>query len=163
MKNIIYLFLLVIIESSCGNYKEESKNDAPVKDASLAYFGDSITMENATPSDHLIGQMHGKDSLKIKLTGIISEVCQKKGCWMTMNIDGGKSMQIRFKDYGFFVPKDASGKTAFIEGVAFNDTIPVAELKHYAEDEGKSKEEIEKIAEPEISVSFEASGVIIKK
>ena len=63
----------------------------------------------------------------------------------------------------FFVPKDASGKTAIFEGVAYNDTIPVNDLKHYAEDEGKSKEEIEKITKPEVTISFEAHGVIIKK
>jgi hypothetical protein len=163
MKKLLYLPLVLIIASSCGETKQDAENTAPAADTSLLYFGDSITMENATPADKLIGQMHGNDSLKIKLSGIVSEVCQKKGCWMTMNIGNDKSMQIRFKDYGFFVPKDISGKTAVIEGVAFNDTIPVNELKHYAEDEGKSKEEIEKITDPEISISFEANGVIIKK
>lgn len=82
---------------------------------------------------------------------------------MTMNIGNDKTMQVKFKDYAFFVPKDASGKTVFIEGVAFTDTTSVQELQHYAEDGGKSKEEIAKITEPEISVSFEAHGVIIKK
>ena len=129
----------------------------------LEYFGDTLTPENAIPADQLLSKLIGKDSLQVKITGTIEEVCQKKGCWMNVSLGNGQSMKIRFKDYSFFVPKDANGKTAIFEGIAYNDTIPVNELKHYAEDEGKSKEEVEKITKPEISVSFEANGVIIKK
>jgi len=37
----------------------------------------------------------------------------------------------------------------------------VATLRHYAEDAGKSKEEIEKITEPETNLMFLADGVLI--
>lgn len=164
MKRLLIISTVsLFVLSSCGNNKEEGKTETASVDTTLQYFGDSITQEGAVAADQLAAQMAGKDSVKIKLTGTINEVCQKKGCWMTMNIGGDKTMQVRFKDYAFFVPKDASGKTVFIEGVAFTDTTSVEELKHYAEDGGKSKEEIEKITEPEINVSFEANGVIIKK
>ena len=43
----------------------------------------------------------------------------------------------------------------------FNDVTSVAELKHYAEDANKPKEEIEKITQPEKKPAFEAEGVII--
>ena len=72
-------------------------------------------------------------------------------------------MRIRFKDYGFFMPKDCSGKEVIFEGKAFYDTTTVEMLKHYAMDGGKSKEEIEKITEPEINLSFLASGVLLKQ
>ncbi|MBL7889762.1 MAG: DUF4920 domain-containing protein [Bacteroidetes bacterium] len=149
--------------SACGNHQEETKTEVSSVDTSLMYFGDSITMDGAVAADQLMTQLTGKDSIQVKLTGTIAEVCQKKGCWMNMNIGNDKSMKVRFKDYAFFMPKDAAGKTVFIEGWAYNDTIPVNELKHYAEDAGQTKEEIEKITEPEISISFEANGVIIKK
>lgn len=149
--------------SACGNHQEETKTEVSTVDTTLMYFGDSITMDGAVAADQLMAQLTGKDSIQVKLTGTIAEVCQKKGCWMNMNIGNDKSMKVRFKDYAFFMPKDAAGKTVFIEGWAYNDTIPVNELKHYAEDAGQTKEEIEKITEPEISISFEANGVIIKK
>ena len=38
----------------------------------------------------------------------------------------------------------------------------VEELKHYAEDAGETQEVIDAITEPEISLAFEAKGVIIK-
>jgi hypothetical protein len=164
MKKLLFISAVSIsLFSACGNNKEDSKNETALADTTLQYFGDTITQEGAIAADQFAAQMAGKDSMKVKLAGKIEEVCQKKGCWMTMNIGNDKSMQVKFKDYAFFVPKDASGKNVVIEGVAFTDTVPVAELKHYAEDGGKSKEEIEKITEPEISISFEANGVIIKK
>ncbi len=161
------LFLATTISvaflSSCGNHQEEPKTEVATIDTTLMFFGDSITTEGAVAADQLLTQLAGKDSMQVKLTGTIAEVCQKKGCWMNMNISANQSMKVRFKDYAFFMPKDAAGKTVFIEGWAYNDTIPVNELQHYAEDAGKTKEEIAKITEPEISISFEANGVIIKK
>jgi hypothetical protein len=50
-----------------------------------------------------------------------------------------------------------------MEGVAFREVLSVEMLRHYAEDGGKSKEEIEKITEPEPRLSFEASGVLVYK
>ena len=41
--------------------------------------------------------------------------------------------------------------------------MSVADLKHYAEDAGKSPEEIAKITEPSIEFAFEANGVLLKK
>jgi hypothetical protein len=58
---------------------------------------------------------------------------------------------------------DASGRKAIMEGRAFREVLSVDMLRHYAEDAGKSKEEIEKIVEPETRLSFEASGVLIFK
>lgn len=162
MKKIV-LFTLVstLLLSSCGNH-EEAKEVTSV-DTTLMYFGDSITMDGAIAADQLMTQLAGKDSLQVKLTTTIEEVCQKKGCWMNLSIGNEKTMRVKFKDYAFFMPKDAAGKTVFIEGWAYADTIPVVQLQHYAEDAGKSKEEIAKITEPEVSISFEANGVIIKK
>jgi hypothetical protein len=164
MRTILFITVIsAALLTACGDHKEEVKTETAAADTTLQYFGDSITQEGALASTELAAQMQGKDSMKVKLTGTINEVCQKKGCWMTMNVGNDKTMQVKFRDYAFFVPKDASGKTVFIEGVAFTDTVAVAELQHYAEDAGKSKEEIAKITEPEVSISFEANGVIIKK
>ena len=40
--------------------------------------------------------------------------------------------------------------------------MPVEHLKHYAQDAGKSKEEIAKITEPKDELTFIADGVIVK-
>ena len=50
---------------------------------------------------------------------------------------------------------------AVVNGKLSIDTLSVAQLKHYAEDAGKSKEEISLIDKEEIKMSFLAEGVII--
>jgi hypothetical protein len=96
------------------------------------------------------------------ISGEIIDVCPKKGCWMNVKVDTD-TIFVKFKDYGFFVPKSGmEGKKAIIQGLASIDTVSVKDLKHYAEDAGKSKIEIEKITSPEIKISFLAEGVIIK-
>lgn len=144
---------------SCGEHAENGESQTTQFDA----FGEQITEENAIESSALASQLEGKDTVRVKLKTQIKEVCQKKGCWMNVAIGQEDEMTVRFKDYGFFVPKDAAGKEVIFEGLAFRDTTSVADLRHYAEDAGKTPEEIEKITEPEVSLGFEASGVIIRR
>ena len=47
------------------------------------------------------------DTLEVKFKSEINEVCQKKGCWMTLDLADDKEAFVKFKDYGFFVPKNA--------------------------------------------------------
>ena len=68
---------------------------------------------------------------------------------------------VKFKDYGFFMPLDIAGQEAIIEGVAFIEEVSVEDLKHYAEDDGKSPEEIAAITEPKKSLAIVSSGVLL--
>ena len=61
------------------------------------------------------------------------------------------------------MPLDAKDKEVIVEGKAFVTITPVEELQHYAEDAGKTAEEIAKITEPKREFAFEANGVLMKK
>jgi len=125
-------------------------------------YGAKIDATGAMSMEEFTKQVKGKDEMKAKVEGKVAAVCQTKGCWMTLETGDGSKMRVTFKDYGFFVPKDISGKTVIIEGIATVNTTSVDELRHYAEDAKKSKEEIEKITEPKTELVFEADGVIVK-
>ena len=129
------------------------------------HFGETISEKGAITYDKLLTKLDKKDKIEnVKVMGKVDGVCQAKGCWMNMvsNNPDKESMFVKFKDYGFFMPKDIVGKTVIMEGVAYRETTSVEELRHYAEDEGKSKEEIEKITEPQVELKFMASGVLIQ-
>lgn len=128
-----------------------------------SFHGKKITEEGAIPATELAAKMGDKKELTTKVEGTVDEVCKMKGCWMTVKTADGKTMRVTFKDYGFFVPKDIAGKQVVFEGLAQTTVTPVAELRHYAEDAGKSKAEIEKIKEPQKALTFVADGVIVKK
>ena len=70
---------------------------------------------------------------------------------------------VQFKDYGFFVPTEGmEGKRAIVKGQASFDTTSVHDLRHFAQDAGKSKEEIDLIIEPKLELKFMADGVLIQ-
>jgi hypothetical protein len=129
----------------------------------LEYFGDKISEKKAMNYDKLLKKMKKKDSLDVKVVGTVESVCQMKGCWMTIvsEKEDQPTMMVKFKDYGFFVPKDISGKKVIMKGYAYKEVTPVDELRHYAEDAGKSKEEVAAITEPKEEFKFMASGVIL--
>jgi hypothetical protein len=132
-------------------------------ESSVGYFGDTISEEGAMSPADFLAAMEGKDSMQVKIATTINSCCQKKGCWMKLDMgEGNAEMRVRFKDYGFFVPMDSDGKQTIVEGFAFRDTTSIDDLKHYAQDAGKSEEEIAAITEPEVSLSFMANGVIVK-
>lgn len=129
---------------------------------SVQYFGKEITQESPTAPADFLSTVQQQGEITTQVAGEITKVCPMKGCWMTMEV-AGQEMMVRFKDYGFFVPKDAAGKTAVVQGQAVMDTLDVATLRDYAEDAGKSAEEINAITEPEVKLSFTADGVILKE
>src|SRR5690606_13601464 len=99
-----------------------------------SYFGDTISPDGAMDARELKSALEGKDSLYTKISGKIIEACKKKGCWMTIDIGNDEIMRVKFKDYGFFVPKNADGLEMIMEGVAYMTVTSVDELKHLAED-----------------------------
>src|SRR5262245_7922684 len=94
-----------------------------------------------------------------KIKGKVVEVCQTMGCWAKVQKDEGSTIMIKVKDHEFATPKDIVGKTVVVEGKAEVKETSVAMLKHYAEDAGKSKEEIEKIKDPKKEVIMMVKGV----
>ena len=162
MRNLIaLLFFAVISMTACKN-----KTIPTEIQTTNSTFGEKITAQGAMSYDQLLSKLDKQESVEsVKVRGTIDGVCQKKGCWMNIVSDtnpDAKSMFVKFKDYAFFMPLDASGSTAILQGRAYKEETSVDELRHYAEDEGQSAEEIAKITEPKVELKFMASGVIIE-
>lgn len=155
--------------AACGNNAvktptSESSDAVELVDNGHQYFGEKINEANVIPIGNMLTKFSEADegAMMVKTTGEVEAVCQVKGYWMTLKKPDGNTMRVTFKDYGFFMPTDIAGKEVIIEGEAKFDTTSVEMLRHYAEDEGLPQEEIEKITEPEIDISFIADGVILK-
>ncbi|HEX5112415.1 MAG TPA: DUF4920 domain-containing protein [Saprospiraceae bacterium] len=112
----------------------------------------------------VMGQLDSVQTINVTMKGKVTNVCQKKGCWMNITDPTNTSteeMFVQFEDYGFFMPKDLAGHTVIMQGKAYTDTTSVEDLKHFAEDANKSEEEIAAITEPSVEKKFMATGVII--
>ena len=99
------------------------------------------------------------DTVATTVRGTVNEVCQAKGCWLTMATGSGSEMMVRFKDYGFFMPKDIAQREVILHGKAYYQLTPVEDLRHYARDAGKSEEEVAAITTPQKELYFLADGV----
>ncbi|HHL53254.1 MAG TPA: DUF4920 domain-containing protein [Flammeovirgaceae bacterium] len=124
-------------------------------------YGSQLSDREVIPAADLPALLAGQETVEAKLSGQVVEVCQKKGCWMKVDMGNGSTLRVTFKDYGFFMPKDIVGKTVVFEGQAKVEKVPVETLRHYAEDAGKSQEEIAAITSPEEKISFVANGVVV--
>lgn len=126
-------------------------------------YGEGTTKKGAVNVAKMEKTVLAGGSYTGKVTATVTEVCLEKGCWMRVDKGNGETMTVRFKDYGFFMPKDIVGKTVVLEGEAKQKEVSVQQQRHYAEDAGKSKEEIEKINTPKKETQFIASGVLVIK
>lgn len=176
-KGLILLFLAAFAMWSCGSEtdtkteeevatEETTDGEESTTETTEAgdgiHFGESITDEGVISYTQLLGQMEGKDSVSVKVAGMVEAVCQSKGCWM--NIAGGEGQEemfVQFEDYGFFMPKDIAGRKVVMQGKAYRDITSIEDLKHFAEDEGKTAEEIAAITEPVEEFKFLATGVLL--
>ncbi|MFD2600899.1 DUF4920 domain-containing protein [Flavobacterium suzhouense] len=141
------------------------KSETAVK-VDYASFGDKILADKAISKEEMIKKyksLKPGDTVNVKFKSKINAVCQKKGCWMSMALPGGKESFVKFKDYAFFVPLNATDQEAIVSGKAFVSETSVAQLRHYAKDGGESDEAIAKITEPKIEYKFMADGVLISK
>jgi hypothetical protein len=157
--------LILGLISAC-NQPIQTTVKSPVSDeheASISgtYGAELAEMAVLTPGQ-LVEEVAKNGVFEGQIAGQIKEVCASKGCWLTMDLPSGQSMRVTFKDYGFFVPTNSAGFPIILEGVATLTETDVATLRHYAEDAGKSKDEIEAIKDPKREIVLQAEGVIVE-
>jgi hypothetical protein len=167
MKSITLAIICILMLNSCKNKSQDAVVN-PVKFEKIEYasFGKEIIADDAVSASSMAAHykiMKAGDSINSKIIAEVHEVCQAKGCWMRLNLDDENEVMVKFKDYGFFVPKDITGKKVIINGQAFVEEVSIDEQRHYAEDAGKSAEEIASITVPKRTYSFEADGVLVVK
>ena len=168
MKNLLLLISLIAVlafSQSCQKNTLSGKNTtyALVGKAKVVEgnYGDLVKEKGVISTATLLSKVETTGTFEGKISGVIQEVCTMKGCWFTMALPNGSSMRVTFKDYGFFIPTNSQDFPITLEGVATLTETDVETLRHYAEDQGKSKEEVEAIKVPKKEITFVASGVVI--
>jgi hypothetical protein len=78
-------------------------------------FGAGLTLVRPTPLAEIMHDPARFAGENVLIHGQVTEVCQKKGCWAVIR-EGDEHVRVRFKDYGFFLPKDCVGAKAYAQG-----------------------------------------------
>lgn len=152
MKKIFFSALILLAVGANAQDKEK------VQAAKGVVYGTVAIETNAITPDEVKAKLVN-DQFEGQIKAKVTEVCKAEGCWIKVQRADGTSMMVRAKNHAFLMPENIVGKTVLIEGNATVKETTEEMRKHYAEDAGKSKEEIAKIKGAEKDVQFAAKGV----
>ena len=124
-------------------------------------FGGEISLKENTPFSKIATMPDAYIGKEVATQAKVEKVCAQKGCWMEV-AEGEHRMRVVFKDYGFFVKSAIKSETARLQGSVIEKSLSVKEQKHLLEDEGRSREEINKISNPKKVYQFVAMAVEVK-
>ncbi len=99
----------------------------------------------------------------VSVEGVIVRSCKMEGCWMELApAKDAASVRVKFKDHAFFIPLDAAGMRAKVEGVFSVKTLSKEEVDHLVNEDGAKFDKIN--ADGTVTeVAFEATGVELTK
>jgi hypothetical protein len=109
-------------------------------------FGTDITEKTSTPLNDIMKEPAKFAAKTVRTEGVVSAVCKEMGCWMEIKDAAGQA-HIKMAGHSFFVPKDADGHRAVIQGKVLN-----ADKDHCAEEAEAQTGQVAK-------VQLEATGV----
>ena len=150
------LTFFVLILSTLASQAQDEKDKIPATKGMV--YGTVSVEKSAIAPDEILGKLVD-NQFEGQVKGKVIEVCKAEGCWIRLQKADGTGMMVRAKDHSFVMPENIVGKTVMIEGNATVKEIPEDLRKHYAEDAGKSKQEIAKIKGAEKDIQFAAKGV----
>lgn len=147
---VAFLLSLVLGLFACSNVKNVKTDFGEIR----------VTNTDVISIAELVNIMDkSKTPYTTTLKAPLSAVCQNAGCWVQVAKPDGKALTIRFKNHFTIPPSTPIGTESLIHGVAYWDTVSVKALRHYAEDAGKTMDEINKITQPEFKLNFEGDGI----
>lgn len=83
-----------------------------------AEYGNGVTIEQAVAVETLLASPDDYLGKTIRVDGVITGVCKKRGCWMQVtDPDTGNGVRIKVDDGVIVFPYEAMGKKASAEGV----------------------------------------------
>lgn len=87
--------------------------------------GDVVTLGAVldAPDAHMAGP--------VRVSGTVSEVCQKAGCWMVLS-EGERHVRVRMKDHDFSVDKAGAGRESQVYGTLVAKNVDPEEVAHFA-------------------------------
>ncbi len=147
------LFLLVLALLVTASPAFAATYGEPLSDAKVVKISELIAN-----SDDYVGKT-------VKVEGIITDVCEMRGCWMM--IAGDQEFQaIRFKveDGVIVIPMEAKGKKGVAEGtfkkIEMSMEQAIEQAKHHAEEKGEPFDP-KSVKGPTITYQLDGTGAVI--
>lgn len=114
-------------------------------------YGADVPEGEAIPVSRAVADVDAHAGAPRKFSGRITDVCQKKGCWVMLE-DDGRSARVLLGDHDFYVPRDVRGP-AEVYGVLSQVALSPAARQHTAEETAAGADV------PEVEYRILAEGV----
>ena len=106
-------------------------------------FGQGVTLSEETAISAIIDNPANYVGQKVKVSGLVIDVCSTRGCWIYLAGDREfEKIRIKVTDGEIVFPMEARGKTAVVEGIVQSMELTREEVikrrKHHAEETGTS-------------------------
>jgi hypothetical protein len=126
--------LLLLVLSACSAKEPAPAPRANVPSAPARTFGAPLTnREPVYPVDALLADPEPFVGKSIACRGTVARVCQAAGCWLELQAEGAtEGLRVPMAAHAFFIPQDAVGHAAVIEGELKRHELPEAQRAHYA-------------------------------
>ena len=161
--------VLVSLSVGCANQNHDNSPTPPAAAPAAApaggkSFGEPLKMkaDEAVPVASVLNHVDHYQGKYVRVSGTVSKVCERKGCWLQMN-DPAASDKTLFVKFtcpvdGRLIPAEALGKPVVVEGTLQVKEISEADARHIKEESGASKEEVERIKGPQKQITFASPG-----
>jgi hypothetical protein len=129
-----------------GKHEEKAHHGGYEAPAGAVQVGEEITVEAPVRLAAVTSSPEGYFEKTILVEATAANVCQSKGCWMTMTDGEGDPIWVRWSSgcggkYAF--PKDLAGKRVIVQGSIYEKEIDAKAAEHLAgESKGLEADEI---------------------
>ena len=148
-KHFVVPLALAVVAMAAGCRSQEGgpTTQASATVASSLKLGAPIRNSVVVPLTSIAKDTEKYAKTTVKTEGQVTKVCQAMGCWMEI-VDTNSSAHIRMSGHSFFIPKNAAGRRAFVEGTV----LP-------RPDNGECEQEAEQATGKPVKVELDATGV----
>lgn len=81
-------------------------------------YGDGVTIAEPVAISTLLSEPDGYVGQKVRVDGVITAVCKKRGCWMQVtDPDTGQGLRVKVEDGVMVFPYESMGHRAAAEGI----------------------------------------------
>ena len=128
-------------------------------------YGEAFSAEGAVPVQAVVAERAEYIDQTVTVEGTVAEVCQAKGCWLTLQTGDGNNVRVLVArkesgDYAFTVPTNLSGRRVIVHGTLAEETLLEGTQQHLAEDAGRDVD-ADALA-PKTELQLTAQGVLVE-
>jgi cytochrome c-type biogenesis protein CcmE len=130
-------------------------------------YGKGVTASEVVAISDLLAKPDTYVGKTVRVEGLITDVCPKRGCWMDLASDKEfQTVRIKVDDGEIVFPLDAKGKQAVAEGVFTKIEITkdqaLEHAKHLAEEKGEKFDPAQAKDLPTAIYQIQGTGAVIR-